>query len=125
MLNLGHTFGHALEGYTNYDGKRLVHGEGVAIGMMLAHQFSNRLNQCSADDVARVEAHLEAVGLPISIDDIPGEKPSTETLMKFIAQDKKVKRGALTFILTKGIGKSYIADDVPPSEVENFLNELL
>ena len=125
LLNLGHTFGHALEGYTGFDGSRLVHGEGVAIGMMLAFKFSNRLNLCSQDDVARVEAHLKSVGLPTLINDIPGEKPSTRTLMKFIAQDKKVKRGALTFILTNGIGNAYIAEDIPPSEVENFLNEQL
>ena len=125
LLNLGHTFGHALEGYTQYDSSRLVHGEGVAIGMMLAHRFSNRMNQCAQDDVTRLESHLKAVGLPTRIQDIPGEMPSTETLMSFIAQDKKVKRGTLTFILTKGIGKSYIADDVPPAEVTNFLNEQL
>lgn len=125
LLNLGHTFGHALEGYTGYDGSRLVHGEGVAIGMVLAHRFSNRLNHCSMDDVTRVEAHLKAVGLPTEISEIPGELPSTETLMSFIAQDKKVKRGALTFILTKGIGKSYIADDIPPSEVFGFLTDQL
>lgn len=125
LLNLGHTFGHALEGYTGYDGSRLVHGEGVAIGMMLAHRFSNRMNLCSVDDVARVENHLKAVGLPTEVSQIPGDLPSVETLMSFIAQDKKVKRGALTFILTKGIGKSYIADDVPPSEVTAFLNQQL
>jgi len=125
LLNLGHTFGHALEGYTAYDGSRLVHGEGVAIGLMLAHRFSNRLNQCAADDVSRVETHLKAVGLPTRIQDIPGDMPSVETLMNFIAQDKKVKRGALTFILTKGVGKSYIADDVPPSEVSAFLTDQL
>ncbi len=125
LLNLGHTFGHALEGYTGYDGNRLVHGEGVAIGMMLAHRFSNRMNLCSADDVARVEHHLIAVGLPTHIHQIPGDMPGVETLMNFIAQDKKVKRGALTFILTKGIGKSYIADDVPPSEVSSFLTDQL
>jgi len=125
LLNLGHTFGHALEGYTAYDSARLIHGEGVAIGMVLAHKFSNRLNHCSADDVARVEAHLNAVGLPTSIAEIPGDMPTVETLMKFIAQDKKVSRGSLTFILTKGIGKSYIADNVPPSEVESFLKEQL
>ena len=125
LLNLGHTFGHALEGYTGYDGSRLVHGEGVAIGMMLAHEFSNRMNQCASDDVQRVRKHLSDVGLPVSISEIPGEGPSVETLMGFIAQDKKVKRGALTFILTKGIGKSYIADDVPPSEVASFLEEKL
>ena len=77
------------------------------------------------DDVKRVEAHLKAVGLPTEISEIPGNLPSTETLMSFIAQDKKVKRGALTFILTKGIGKSYIADDIPPSEVSGFLTEQL
>ena len=125
LLNLGHTFGHALEGYTAYDGARLVHGEGVAIGMMLAHRFSNRLNHCSMDDVLRVEAHLKAVGLPTQISDIPGDLPTVETLMSFIAQDKKVKRGALTFILTKGVGKSYIADDIPPSEVSGFLTDQL
>ncbi len=125
LLNLGHTFGHALEGYTDYDGSRLVHGEGVAIGMVLAHRFSNRLNHCSMDDVSRVEAHLKAVGLPTEISEIPGDLPSVETLMGFIAQDKKVKRGALTFILTKGVGKSYIADDIPPSEVSGFLTDQL
>ncbi|MEO0328447.1 MAG: 3-dehydroquinate synthase [Pseudomonadota bacterium] len=125
LLNLGHTFGHALEGYTGYDGNRLVHGEGVSIGMMLAHRFSKRLNQCSADDVSRVEAHLKVVGLPTDISEIPGNLPAIETLMNFIAQDKKVSRGALTFILSSGIGKSYIAKDVPPSEVELFLKEQL
>lgn len=125
LLNLGHTFGHALEGYTGYESARLVHGEGVAIGMVLAHRFSNRLNHCSMDDVNRVEAHLKAVGLPTRISEIPGDMPSVETLMSFIAQDKKVKRGALTFILTKGVGKSYIADDIPPSEVSGFLMEQL
>lgn len=125
LLNLGHTFGHAFEGYTGYDSARLVHGEGVAIGMMLAHRFSNRMNLCSNDDVQRVAAHLKAVGLPTEISQIPGDTPSVETLMGFIAQDKKVKRGALTFILTNGVGKSYIADDVPPSEVQAFLQDQL
>lgn len=125
LLNLGHTFGHALEGYTEYDSSRLVHGEGVAIGIMLAHRFSNRMNLCSRDDVTRVERHLKAVGLPTEISDIPGETPSVDMLMKFIAQDKKVKRGALTFILTKGVGQSYIADDVPPNEVQLFLEDQL
>jgi len=123
LLNLGHTFGHALEGYTKYDGSRLVHGEGVAIGMMLAHQFSNRMNLCSMDDVQRVESHLKDVGLPTRIQEIPGDMPSVETLMSYIAQDKKVKRGKLTFILTNGIGQAYIADDVQPAEISSFLEE--
>ncbi|MCO4317740.1 3-dehydroquinate synthase [Phyllobacterium sp. 21LDTY02-6] len=123
LLNLGHTFGHALETATGYDSARLVHGEGVAIGMVLAHQFSARMNLASPDDAARVEAHLSEVGLPVSIDAIAGEIPPAEKLMDYIAQDKKVSRGALTFILTRGIGRSFIARDVPASAVLGFLQE--
>jgi 3-dehydroquinate synthase len=121
LLNLGHTFGHALETATGYDSSRLVHGEAVAIGMVLAHQFSAHMNLASPDDAARVEAHLKAVGLPVSIRAIPGELPPVEKLMDYIAQDKKVSRGALTFILTRGIGQSFIAKDVPASAVLEFL----
>ncbi|MGH6858846.1 MAG: 3-dehydroquinate synthase [Phyllobacterium sp.] len=123
LLNLGHTFGHALETATNYDSARLVHGEGVAIGMVLAHQFSAKMNLASPDDAARVEAHLREVGLPVSIGEIPGALPPAEKLMEYIAQDKKVARGALTFILTRGIGRSFIAKDVPASAVLGFLQE--
>lgn len=123
LLNLGHTFGHALEAATEYDGTRLVHGEGVAIGMALAHRFSSRLNLASPDDAARVEAHLRAVGLPWRMADIAGDLPDPEALLSFIAQDKKVSRGALTFILTRGIGQAFIARDVPASEVLSFLKE--
>ncbi len=125
LLNLGHTFGHALEGFVQYDADRLVHGEGVAIGMVLAHKFSARMNLASPDDAKRVTAHLKEVGLPVSIDAIPGAKPSAEKLMDYIAQDKKVSRGALTFILTRGIGQAFVARDVPPSEVLSFLKEEL
>lgn len=125
LLNLGHTFGHALEAATHYDSNRLVHGEGVAIGMVLAHEFSARLNLASPDDAKRVERHLKEVGLPTRIGEIPGEMPSAEELMKAIAQDKKVKGGQLTFILTHGVGQSFVADDVPSSEVLAFLNEKL
>jgi 3-dehydroquinate synthase len=123
LLNLGHTFGHALEAATFYDGARLVHGEGVAIGMALAHRFSARMNLASPDDAMRVEAHLRDVGLPWRIADIPGALPDADGLMAFIAQDKKVSRGALTFILTHGIGRSFVARDVPASEVLSFLKE--
>lgn len=123
LLNLGHTFGHALEGATGYDGARLVHGEGVAIGMALAHRFSTRMNLASPDDARRVEAHLRAVGLPWRIGDIPGELPDADGLMAYVAQDKKVSRGALTFILTRGVGRSFVAKDVPASEVLSFLRE--
>jgi 3-dehydroquinate synthase len=123
LLNLGHTFGHALESATAYDSRRLVHGEGVAIGMVLAHQFSARLNLASPDDAARVERHLQEVGLPTKISDIEGALPPSEVLMDAIAQDKKVKSGKLTFILTRGIGQAFVADDVPSSEVLSFLRE--
>jgi 3-dehydroquinate synthase len=123
LLNLGHTFGHALEGAVQYDGARLVHGEAVAIGMALAHRFSARMNLASPDDAARVEAHLKAVGLPWRLADVPGGLPDAEALLSFIAQDKKVSRGALTFILTRGIGQAFIARDVPASEVLSFLKE--
>jgi len=125
LLNLGHTFGHALEAATGYDSERLVHGEGVAIGMALAHRFSSRLNLCSMDDALRVEAHLKAVGLPRRMADIPGDLPDAQRLLAFIAQDKKVTRGALTFILTRGVGEAFIAKDVPSSEVLSFLKENL
>nr|CAD6620706.1 3-dehydroquinate synthase [Rhizobium sp. Khangiran2] len=124
LLNLGHTFGHALEAATAYDSSRLVHGEGVAIGMVLAHQFSARLNLASPDDGQRVAAHLSEVGLPTRIADIEGELPPTDVLMDAIAQDKKVKGGKLTFILTRGVGQSFVADDVPPSEVASFLEDM-
>lgn len=125
LLNLGHTFGHALEAATSYDSARLVHGEGVSIGMALAHRFSARLNLASPDDAVRVERHLRAVGLPVSVDEIPGELPGAERMLDYIAQDKKVSRGALTFILTRGIGQSFVARDVPASEVLSFLKEVL
>jgi len=125
LLNLGHTFGHALEAATGYDAKRLVHGEGVAIGTVLAHEYSNRMNLCDADSVERVKEHFKQVGLPTKISDIPGSMPGADKLMQYIAQDKKVSRGKLTFILTKGLGKSYIANNVTASEVEAFLKEKL
>ena len=123
LLNLGHTFGHALEAAVQYDSARLVHGEGVAIGMVLAHEFSTRLNLASRDDADRVRKHLKEAGLPVSIGEIPGDLPPAEGLMEAIAQDKKVKSGKLTFILTRGVGQSFVADDVPSSEVLSFLRE--
>ncbi|WP_127144133.1 3-dehydroquinate synthase [Pelagibacterium montanilacus] len=122
LLNLGHTFGHALEKATGYS-DRLLHGEGVAIGMALAHRFSASLGLCTSQDAGRVEAHLKTVGLPTILADIPGQLPPTDALMDMIAQDKKVSRGALTFILTRGIGHSFIARDVDPGAVASFLED--
>ena len=123
LLNLGHTFGHALEAATGYDGTRLVHGEGVAIGMALAHRFSARMNLASPDDADRVETHLKTVGLPWRIADIPGQLPGADGMMDYIRQDKKVSRGSLTFILTRGVGQAFVANDVAASEVRSFLSE--
>ena len=125
LLNLGHTFGHALESVTGYDTARLVHGEGVAIGMVLAHELSARLGLCSQEEPSRVAAHLAAVGLPTRLSDVPGGTGTAETLMAAITQDKKVRRGTLTFILTRGIGKSFIAHDVDPASVRAYLEDKL
>lgn len=125
LLNLGHTFGHALEAATEYDADLLVHGEGVSIGMCLAHEFSQMLDLCPSDDGARVVKHLGEVGLPTRLNQIPGQLPTAETLMDHIAQDKKVSRGSLTFILTRGIGQAFIEKNVDPAKVLSFLKEKL
>jgi 3-dehydroquinate synthase len=124
LLNFGHTFAHALETATGYS-DRLLHGEAVAIGMILAFNFSARLGHCSPDDGRRAAAHLTEAGLPTRIGAIPGDRLDAATLMRHIEQDKKVTRGQLNFILTKGIGKAFIARDVPPAEVVAFLEEEL
>jgi 3-dehydroquinate synthase len=125
LLNLGHTFGHALEAVTGYDSARLVHGEGVAIGMVLAHEFSARLGLCPQEEPSRVAAHLHEVGLPTRLRDVPGGVGTADDLLAAIAQDKKVKRGTLTFILTRGIGRSFIAGNVDPEAVRRFLEDKL
>lgn len=122
LLNLGHTFGHALERLTHYDGARLVHGEGVAIGITAAFRFSTWLGLCHGQDAARVEGHLRGVGLPTRMDEIPGFAPKTDALLEAMYQDKKVQRGKLTFILARGIGQSFIAKDIDPGTVRDFLN---
>ena len=104
LLNLGHTFGHALERVTGYDPARLVHGEAVAIGLALAFRFSVRLGLCAGQDAGRVSAHLRSVGLPTALGDVPGGSGDADALLDAMAQDKKVKDGALTFILARGIG---------------------
>ncbi|MCB1503019.1 MAG: 3-dehydroquinate synthase [Bauldia sp.] len=124
LLNLGHTFGHALEAAAGYSG-RLLHGEGVSIGMVLAFGLSEKLGHCTRADVERVIAHLSDVGLPTRISQIPGKRFTADELMALMAQDKKVKRGRLTFILVKGIGRAFIASDVPIETVQSFLEESL
>jgi 3-dehydroquinate synthase len=121
LLNLGHTFAHALERLTDYDSKRLVHGEAVSIGLALAFRFSQRLGLCPGQDTLRVSRHLDAVGLPSSLQQVPGGTGSADEIVSAMAQDKKVKRGVLTFILTRGIGKSFIAPGVAADEVRAFV----
>lgn len=123
LLNLGHTFGHALEAATGYS-DRLLHGEGVAIGMVLAHGFSAKLGLAPSQDTGRVAAHLKRAGLPTTMAEIPRALPATDVLMDLIAQDKKVVRGALTFILTRGIGQAFIERSVDPALVRDYLDEM-
>ncbi|AMA55323.1 3-dehydroquinate synthase [Bradyrhizobium sp. CCGE-LA001] len=128
LLNLGHTFGHALEAATGFS-DRLFHGEGVAIGMTLAAQFSAKLGMIGEADAARVERHLIEVGLPTRLQDIAGFAQEgladADALMALMAQDKKVQRGKLTFILLKAVGRAVIAKDVEPTPVRDFLKAKL
>ncbi|HVP99314.1 MAG TPA: 3-dehydroquinate synthase [Roseiarcus sp.] len=125
LLNLGHTFGHALESLTRYDTKRVVHGEAVAIGLSLAFRFSRHLGLCSGQDAMRVESHLKATGLPARIQDIPEFEARPQDLLQAMRQDKKVEHGRITFILARGIGESFIARDVEEANVLAFLDQEL
>ena len=121
LLNLGHTFAHALERIVAYDGARLVHGEAVAIGLALAFRFSVALGHCPPEDAERVRRHLAGAGLPTSLAEVPGGFGSPEAILDAMAQDKKVKAGRLTFILARGIGRSFIAEGVPADDVLAYL----
>lgn len=124
LLNLGHTFGHAFEAGAGFS-QRLLHGEAVALGCTMAFQFSARKGLSSAADATRVRAHLDAVGLPTQVKQVQGGVPGVDALMDLIGQDKKVKRGKLTFILVRGIGQAFVASDVDPAEIRGFLSERL
>ena len=124
LLNLGHTFGHALEAACGFS-DRLLHGEAVAAGMALAFAFSARQGLLPAAEAERAVRHLKEVGLPTRLKDIPGTLPPVDHLMDLIAQDKKVKRGMLTFILVRGIGAAFVEAGVDPGTVRTFLSEKL
>jgi 3-dehydroquinate synthase len=124
LLNLGHTFGHALEADAGFSGK-LLHGEAVAIGIVMAFEFSVRRGLIPADAAARVTRHFKACGLPVRVTNMFNAPPDIDRLMTLIAQDKKVKRGKLTFILVRGIGNAFVVNDVDPAEVRGFLAEQL
>jgi 3-dehydroquinate synthase len=124
LLNLGHTFGHAFEAAAGFS-DRLLHGEAVALGMALAFEFSARRGLLSEAEAARAAAHLAAVGLPTHVHQVPGGVPGVDALMDLIAQDKKVKRGKLTFILVRGIGGAFVESGIDAAEVRAFLADKL
>ncbi|MEK7821047.1 MAG: 3-dehydroquinate synthase [Pseudomonadota bacterium] len=124
LLNLGHTFGHALEAETGY-GEALLHGEAVAIGMVMAFDFSARLGLCPAADAARVRRHVAGIGLPTDIVGLRRNDWSAERLIVHMGKDKKVSGGKMTFILARGIGRSFISADVAETDLAAFLRESL
>ncbi|MGB1887633.1 MAG: 3-dehydroquinate synthase family protein, partial [Paracoccaceae bacterium] len=124
LLNLGHTFCHALEAATGYS-DRLLHGEGVAIGCALAFDFSARMGLCSQEAPSRVAQHLSAMGMKSHLSDIDGSLPSAEALVDLMAQDKKVVDGQLRFILARGIGQAFVTSDVDRADVVTLLNDYL
>lgn len=124
LLNLGHTFCHALEAATGYS-DRLLHGEGVAIGCALAFETSARLGLCAQEDPSRVRAHLSDMGMKANLGDIPGELPDADALLALMAQDKKVLDGKLRFILARSIGDAFVASDVDLAVVRGVLKDAL
>ncbi len=126
LLNLGHTFGHALETWAGYSGK-LLHGEAVAIGMVLASEISEELGYCQPGTSRSVIAHLQSVKLPVSIKDIWDEDdstaPSAEALTALMAQDKKAKSGKLSFVLLREIGDAFRTDQIDREQLYRFLDE--
>lgn len=124
LLNLGHTFCHALEAATGYS-DRLLHGEGVAIGCALAFELSARLGLCSQEEPGRVRAHLAAMGMKRDLADIPGDLPDADALIALMGQDKKVMDGKLRFILARGIGAAFVTDAVPREVLKAVLDDAL
>ncbi|MEM6481960.1 MAG: 3-dehydroquinate synthase [Pseudomonadota bacterium] len=124
LLNLGHTFCHALEAATGYS-DRLLHGEGVAIGCALAFDLSAKLGLCAQEEPGRVRAHLRAMGMKADLADIPGDLPGPDALIDLMRQDKKVVDGRLRFVLARGIGEAFVAEEVDPRAVYRVVEEAL
>lgn len=124
LLNLGHTFGHALEAETGYGGG-LLHGEAVAIGMVMALTLSTRLGHCPGNDAARLRAHLDATGLPADFARLNAGGWTADRLLAHMMKDKKTEDGKLTFILARAIGAAFIEHDVPTGPVADVLTEFL
>ena len=124
LLNLGHTFAHALEAAAGYS-NRLLHGEAVAIGCALAFETSARLGLCSQEAPSRVRAHLDQMGMKKTLSDIPGELGTAAELLAHMGQDKKVVDGRLNFVMARGIGEAFVTSDVPADVVTEILEDAL
>ncbi len=124
LLNLGHTFGHALEAATGYS-DRLLHGEGVAIGCALAFELSQRLGLCAQEDPSRIRAHLTDMGMKKDMADIAGELPDADGLISLMGQDKKVTDGKIAFILARSIGDAFVEKNVDMAVVRAVLTDAL
>ncbi len=122
LLNLGHTFGHVIEAQTGF-GERVLHGEGVAIGTVMAFELSARLGYCSESEADLVRHHLSARGLPVDLRGLADETWTVDLLMEHMARDKKVRGGKLTFVLLGGIGQAFVTRDVPESVVRELLDD--
>jgi len=124
LLNLGHTFGHALEKECGYDGS-LLHGEAVAIGMVMAFEFCAAQGLCPQEDAVRVKAHLASVGLPVDLSTLPCQDWTSALLMKHMMKDKKVKDGKVTFVLVRAIAQAYLSREVENEALAAYLDDLL
>jgi 3-dehydroquinate synthase len=120
LLNLGHTFGHALEAETGF-GATLLHGEAVAIGMVMAFELSAQLGFCPPEAAQRLRRHLAAVGLPTDPHQVPGQVFSPQALIEHMSRDKKVRDGKLTLVLARGIGEAFLTSEVDSADMENFM----
>ena len=124
LLNFGHTFGHALEAETGF-GSEMLHGEAVAIGMIMALDLSVRMGLCPADDLDRATAHFSSTGLPVSVSAEGDRKWDPVALIGHMGHDKKVRNGRVTFILARAIGDAFIARDVDMAVVEDMLRRAI
>jgi len=124
LLNLGHTFGHALEAATGYSA-RLLHGEGVAIGCAMAFELSARMGLCAQEAPSRVRAHLRTMGMKVDLRDIAGDLPDADALLALMGQDKKVVAGQLRFVLARGIGDAFVSGDAARGDVLAVLRDAL
>jgi 3-dehydroquinate synthase len=124
LLNLGHTFGHALEAETRYNDS-LLHGEAVAIGMVMAFDLSVRLGLCAVEEAERVRRHFTSIGLPVALPEGGNQRWTSSVLLRHMGQDKKVRDGKITFILARGIGRAFITRDIAPESVRELLEQAI